>query len=100
MSFARSNLHQSKDRQIELPQQAREATMTTRRNFLKGAGAAGIAFCSCGLLDAARAQGQPRHLPVMVNGKRIKTVDVHSHCLFHEALDLLGPDKDRPLPPT
>jgi len=25
---------------------------------------------------------------------------VHSHCLFHEALDLLGPDKDRPLPPT
>src|SRR3954466_3527581 len=52
------------------------------------------------MLDAARAQGQPRHVPVMVNGKRVKTVDVHSHCLFHEALDLLGPDKDRPLPPT
>jgi predicted TIM-barrel fold metal-dependent hydrolase len=77
-----------------------EATMTTRRNFLKGAAASGIAFCSCGMLDAARAQGQPRRLPVMVNGKRIKTVDVHSHCLFHEALDLLGADKDRPLPPT
>ena len=31
--------------------------MTTRRNFLKGAGATtGIAFCSCGMLDAARAQ--------------------------------------------
>ena len=49
--------------------------MTTRRGFLKGAGAAaGIAFCSCGLLDAARAQqpGRPR-LPLMVNGKRVKT---------------------------
>jgi aminocarboxymuconate-semialdehyde decarboxylase len=74
--------------------------MTTRRNFLKGAAASGIVFCSCGLLDAAHAQPQPRRLPVMVNGKRIKTVDVHSHCLFHEALDLLGPDKDKPLPPT
>src|SRR3954447_6684706 len=78
----------------------REDHMTTRRNFLKGAAASGIAFCSCGLLDAARAQSQPRRLPVMVNGKRIKTVDVHSHCLFHEALDLLGDDRNRPLPPT
>gem|GEM_PF-5270632 len=30
--------------------------MTTRRNFLKGATATGIAFCSCGMPDAARAQ--------------------------------------------
>jgi hypothetical protein len=35
--------------------------MTTRRHFLKGAGAAtGIAFCSCPLLDAARAQEPTR----------------------------------------
>jgi aminocarboxymuconate-semialdehyde decarboxylase len=63
--------------------------MTTRRNFLKGA--AGMAFCSCGLLDAARAQ-QPAQarLPVMVDGKRVKTIDVHAHCLFHEAVDLMG----------
>src|SRR3954463_16172540 len=74
--------------------------MTTRRTFLKGAAASGIAFCSCGLLDAAHAQPKAQRLPVMVNGKRVKTIDVHSHCLFHEALDLLGPDKDRPLPPT
>jgi aminocarboxymuconate-semialdehyde decarboxylase len=66
--------------------------MTTRRGFLKGAGAAaGIAFCSCRLLDAARAQqpGRPR-LPLMVNGKRVKSVDVHTHCLFHEAVNLMG----------
>ncbi|MEA2861964.1 MAG: aminocarboxymuconate-semialdehyde decarboxylase, partial [Methylobacteriaceae bacterium] len=74
--------------------------MTTRRQFLKSAAATGIAFCSCGMLDAARAQPQAQRLPVKINGKRIKTIDVHSHCLFHEALDLLGPDKDKPLPPT
>ena len=63
--------------------------MTTRRNFLKGA--AGMAFCSCGLLDAARAQQPaPSRLPVMVDGKRVKTIDVHAHCLFHEAVDLMG----------
>jgi hypothetical protein len=30
--------------------------MTTRRSFLKGAVATGIAFCSCGMGSAARAQ--------------------------------------------
>jgi predicted TIM-barrel fold metal-dependent hydrolase len=76
--------------------------MTTRRGFLKGAGAAaGIAFCSCGMLDAARAQqpGQAR-LPVVVNGKRVKTSDVHTHCLFHEALNLMGDEAPRLIPPT
>src|SRR5437588_159309 len=65
--------------------------MTTRRGFLKGAGAAaGVAFCSCGMLDAARAQQGAQRLPVAVNGKRVKTIDVHSHCLFHEAVNLMG----------
>ena len=57
--------------------------MTTRRNLLKGATAAatGIVFCSCGLLERAHAQGAPRAaLPVSVNGKTVKTIDVHSHC--------------------
>ena len=31
-------------------------------------------FCTCGMLDTARAQQVPRHLPVMVNGKRIDRV--------------------------
>src|SRR6202140_5520773 len=73
--------------------------MTTRRNFLTGA-AAGIAFCSCGMAGAARAQpGAPR-LPVKVGGKRVRTVDVHSHCYFHEALNLLGDGADKVLPPV
>jgi predicted TIM-barrel fold metal-dependent hydrolase len=76
--------------------------MTTRRGFLKGAGAAGMMFCSCGLLDAARAQqpAAPRVLPVMVNGKRVKTIDVHTHCLFHEALALMGDRAARVRPKT
>src|ERR1700753_2370168 len=68
--------------------------MTTRRDFLKtGVGAAAaIVFCSCGLQQVAQAQGQPtrKTLPVSVNGKKIKTIDVHSHCHFHEAGALLG----------
>ena len=73
--------------------------MTTRRSFLKGA-AVGIAFCSCGMAGAARAQpGAPR-LPVKVGGKRVMTVDVHSHCYFHEALNLLGDGADKVLPPV
>ena len=77
--------------------------MTTRRGFLKHASAAGMVFCSCGLRDAARAQapGQPAaRLPVTVNGKRVKTIDVHAHCLFHEAVALMGPQADNVRPVT
>ena len=74
--------------------------MTNRRNFLKGA-AGSLAFCSCGMLQTAHAQ-QPaaRRLPVMLNGKRIKTIDVHAHCIIREALDLMGDQVPRILPPT
>jgi aminocarboxymuconate-semialdehyde decarboxylase len=68
--------------------------MNTRRNFLKGGSAAatGIVFCSCGLLERAHAQGAARSLPVAVNGKKVKTIDVHAHCHFREAGALLGAD--------
>src|SRR5580704_7019807 len=68
--------------------------MTTRRNFLKGgtAAATGIVFCSCGLLERVHAQGAGRTLPVAVNGKKVKTIDVHAHCQFREAGALLGAD--------
>jgi aminocarboxymuconate-semialdehyde decarboxylase len=74
--------------------------MTTRRTFLKGAAASGIGFCSCGMLDAARAQpGAPR-LPVKVGGKHVRTVDVHAHCYFHEAISLMGDEASKVLPPV
>jgi predicted TIM-barrel fold metal-dependent hydrolase len=74
--------------------------MTTRRDFLKGAAASGIAFCSCGMLDAAHAQSKAPRLPVKVNGKRVLTVDVHSHCYFREAINLMGDGADKVLPPV
>ena len=76
--------------------------MTTRRDFLKtGVGAAaGVAFCSCGLLAGAHAQQPARQkLPVNVNGKRVKTIDVHSHCLIKEANALLGDEGAKALLP-
>ena len=77
--------------------------MTTRRNFLKSAtaAAAGIVFCSCGMLEAAHAQ-QPggRRLPVAVNGKRVKTIDVHAHCHFREIASLLGTEASVLTPPV
>jgi aminocarboxymuconate-semialdehyde decarboxylase len=68
--------------------------MTTRRGFLKAGTAAlatGMVFCGCGLRHGARAQVPARQkLPVAVNGKRVKTIDVHAHCHFREASALLG----------
>ena len=73
--------------------------MTTRRDFLKAgtaAAATGIVFCGCGLLHGAQAQQpSPRRLSVAVNGKRVKTIDVHAHCNFREAGALLGEEGAR-----
>ena len=75
--------------------------MTTRRNFLKGAGSlAGLVFCGCGLPTDAHAQKAPARLPVMVKGKRIKTIDVHTHCFFQQAIDLMGEDAKNVPPPV
>lgn len=69
--------------------------MATRREFLQGlAGAgAGIVFVGCGLVDAARAamqvDGKRKRREVVVGGRRVKTVDVHCHCLIPEVWDLI-----------
>jgi aminocarboxymuconate-semialdehyde decarboxylase len=75
--------------------------MTTRRNFLKGAGSlAGLVFCGCGLPFEAHAQKAPARRPVMVKGKRLKTIDVHSHCFFQPAIDLSGEKLETVQPPV
>lgn len=72
--------------------------MTTRRGLLA---AAGVAFCGCCLQGAARAQGTaPVRRPVSVAGRRIKTVDAHTHCIFADALALLGSGAQAVVPPT
>jgi len=84
-------------------------TTTSRRSFLKcttataaTAASAGVVFCSCGLLDAraqqAGAAGGAR-LPVSVNGKKVRTIDVHSHCHFREIEPLLAPQEVKMLTP-
>ena len=47
-----------------------------------------------------RARNRVPRLPVKVNGKRVLTVDVHSHCYFHEAINLMGDAADNVLPPV
>jgi aminocarboxymuconate-semialdehyde decarboxylase len=66
---------------------------TDRRRFLKGmAGTAGLVFVGCGAVDA-RAQSAPRarttRRPLVVKGRRIRTVDVHAHCAVAKAIELL-----------
>ena len=79
--------------------------MATRRDFIKdAAAAAGVIFTGCSLLDAAPARaraipGGPKRLPVLIKGKRIKTIDVHAHCLIPEALALLPADEAKEVRP-
>ena len=65
--------------------------MNTRREFLQTTAGAlgGLVFVGCDLM-AAPARAQARHREVVVNGKRVKTVDVHAHCAVPEALALLN----------
>src|SRR6266699_2960011 len=63
----------------------------TRRHFIEEAGVAGIAFIACGLGGGVGgAQAQTRRREVVVNGNRVKTVDIHAHCAVPEAMALMN----------
>ena len=70
--------------------------MQSRRNFIRRAGgaAAGVVFTSCCLPGArpAFAQATPaaRRREVRLGGRRVKTIDVHCHCIFPQAAALMG----------
>jgi predicted TIM-barrel fold metal-dependent hydrolase len=83
--------------------------MTNRRSFLAGSSGAltGLMFCGCGLMHARNAQAQtpppssPTAAPaVRKRRSRVKTIDVHAHCYFQDAIDLMGADAARVLPPV
>src|SRR5258708_22505274 len=78
-------------RDLIMPAQGRR-TRTTRRGLLQTtAGAlASLVFVDCGLTVASTAQAQTRRREVVVNGKRVKTVDIHAHCAVPEALALMN----------
>ena len=69
-----------------------EEPTNSRREFVQDAAGAvaGIAFVGCGLLGGAPAQAQTRRREVVVNGRRVKVVDVHAHCAVPEAMALMG----------
>ena len=65
----------------------------------------GILFCGCSLCpvvpnDGGGAIRSAKRSPVIINGKRAKTVDIHAHCLFQEAMDLLEDKGLSVIPPT
>ena len=71
--------------------------MLARNDFIKqpAGSAAGLVFTGCSLAAAAQAPaGKPepagRRREVVVAGRRVKTIDVHAHCVIPEAMKLLG----------
>jgi predicted TIM-barrel fold metal-dependent hydrolase len=62
-----------------------------RRAFLKGVGGtAGLVFVGCGVAEAAaQSSNRSTRRPLLVNGRRIRTVDVHAHCVVTQASELL-----------
>ena len=63
--------------------------MTSRRDFVAGS----ALFVGCSLFPQAHAQARRRE--VRVAGKRIRTIDVHAHCVIPEAQTLM---KQKPPP--
>ena len=65
--------------------------MTTRREMLgRAAALSGLALLGCGLAGSVSAQAPQRRSEVVINGKRVRTVDVHAHCHVPEANELMG----------
>src|SRR6516162_2793523 len=67
--------------------------MPDRRTFLKAAASAGgLVFVGCGLAEAAAqsAQRSATRTPVVLRGRRIRTVDMHAHCAVPKAAALLN----------
>ena len=56
-----------------------------------------LQFVGCGGLNSATNEaavqtGGGRRRQVIVAGKRVKTIDVHAHCVIPKALELMGKD--------
>ena len=72
--------------------------MSLTGDFVPSPPAAGIMFTGCGLHAAAglsppahpHGHDHPRRREVVVNGKRVKTIDVHAHCCVPKAMALIN----------
>ncbi len=72
--------------------------------FRPGAHRHGLWFCACSGLPIVEGGGgsapAPVRAPVVIGGRRARTVDVHAHCYFQAALDLMGEQAKAVLPPV
>ena len=66
--------------------------MTVRREFRKDEAGpeAGMFFTGCSVTNTTQAQAGGQRRQVAVNGRRVKTIDVHAHCVVEAALNLMG----------
>jgi predicted TIM-barrel fold metal-dependent hydrolase len=71
----------------------------------------GLWFCGCagqpivapgggGGVSAQQPTTKVARAPTLIKGRRARTVDVHAHCYFQAALDLMGADAKAVLPPV
>ncbi|MDQ2780048.1 MAG: amidohydrolase [Pseudomonadota bacterium] len=75
-------------------------------------GPGGLWFCGCTglpIVDGGGGGGgaggrvkaaTPQRAPVVIGGRRVRTVDVHAHCYFQSAIDLMGAEAKAVLPPV
>ncbi len=66
--------------------------MPVRSEFIENAAraVAGVAFTGCSVVNTAQSQPGGRRRQVVVNGRRVKTIDVHAHCVIPQALAMMG----------
>ena len=58
---------------------------------------AGLAFVGCSLSTGGAVKPEPgRRREVVVNGKRVKTVDIHAHCIVPEAAAVINHPLESP----
>ncbi len=50
----------------------------------------GLVFVACGLAAGPSTHEKPGRREVVIDGKRVRTVDIHAHCAVPEALALMG----------
>ena len=56
----------------------------------KVGGSDGLVFVTCGSEVEPSTQEKPKRREVVINGTRVRTVDIHAHCAVPEALALMG----------
>lgn len=76
------------------------------RTHTHGAGHGGLWFCGCAGLPIVEGGGggaaapAPQRPQLLVRGQRVRTIDVHAHCYFQDAIDLMGDEARAVLPPV